>query len=97
MEDRSDKSSLDGGPAFPRTGEGFGDPKYDAPGMSLRDWFTGQALSGLVANPRIEDILRGSVHGDETIGETLSRLCNSYADALLATRTSADQRKKGRE
>lgn len=29
----------DGGPAFPRTGEGFGNPKYDAPGMTLRDHF----------------------------------------------------------
>lgn len=30
-------------PAFPRTGEGFGNPKYDEPGMTLRDWFAGQA------------------------------------------------------
>lgn len=34
----------DGDPAFPRTGEGFGNPKYDAAGMSLRDWFAGQAV-----------------------------------------------------
>jgi hypothetical protein len=25
----------DGGPAFPRVGEGFGNPKYDAAGMGM--------------------------------------------------------------
>ena len=35
--------------AFPRTGEGFGNPMYDAPGMTLRDWFAGQALAGQMA------------------------------------------------
>lgn len=29
----------DGGAAYPRTGEGFGNPHYDTPGMSLRDYF----------------------------------------------------------
>ena len=39
-----DGSALDdGGPAFPRTGEGFGNPRYDAPGMSLRDYFAAHA------------------------------------------------------
>jgi hypothetical protein len=40
----------DGGPAFPRLGEGFGNPNYDTAGMTLRDWFAGQALAGLLAN-----------------------------------------------
>jgi hypothetical protein len=34
----------DNPPAFPRTGEGFGNPCYDEAGMTLRDWFAGQAL-----------------------------------------------------
>lgn len=34
-------------PAFPSTGEGFGNPQYSTMGMTLRDWFAGQALSGL--------------------------------------------------
>jgi len=34
----------DGGPAFPRVGEGVGNPSYDVAGMTLRDWFAGQAL-----------------------------------------------------
>lgn len=54
----------DGGPAFPTNlddefiqipGGGWGRAKeygFEAqPGMSLRDWFAGQALAGLCANP----------------------------------------------
>ena len=37
-------------PAFPRLGEGFGSPKYDEPGMSLLDYFAGQALAGMLAS-----------------------------------------------
>lgn len=33
----------DGGPAFPN--------EHRANGMTLRDWFAGQALAGLLANP----------------------------------------------
>lgn len=42
-------SDIDNPPAFPRTGEGFGNPKYDKPGMTLRDWFAGQAAMGLMS------------------------------------------------
>jgi hypothetical protein len=35
-----------GGPAFPSEGEGHGNPKYHSPGMTLRDWFAGQAIAG---------------------------------------------------
>lgn len=44
----------DGGPAFPRVGEGFGNPLYDAPGMTLRDYFAGQALTGLIAHDIVD-------------------------------------------
>ena len=30
-------------PAFPSVGEGFGDPRHHAPGMSLRDYFAANA------------------------------------------------------
>ena len=36
-----------GGPAFPL-------PSASNPGMSLRDWFAGQALSALAANIRVD-------------------------------------------
>jgi hypothetical protein len=48
----------DGGPAFPQRvhyiGE-KGDPsvEWGSPGMSLRDWFAGQALTGLCANGEV--------------------------------------------
>lgn len=35
----------DGGPAFPCVGEGHGNPFYHTPGMTLLDWFAGQALA----------------------------------------------------
>ena len=38
----------DGGPAFPNLGYNA-DKNYN--GMSLRDWFAGQALAGLLAQP----------------------------------------------
>lgn len=41
--------TIENPPAFPRTGEGVGNPIYDEPGMLLRDWFAGQALMGLLA------------------------------------------------
>ena len=41
----------DGGPAFPYAFEhNDGERGGFAPGMSLRDWFAGQALAGMLAN-----------------------------------------------
>lgn len=44
----------DGGPAFPMPPVGTGDPRDGmaggSNGMSLRDWFAGQALNGLLAS-----------------------------------------------
>lgn len=69
----SARVATDGGPAFPRIGEGFGNPNYDTPGMSLRDWFAGQALSGLLAK-----------YGWETIATAL--IAYEFADAMLVAR-----------
>lgn len=67
----------DGGPAFPsqRLGQD-GLPESEAvDGMSLRDYFAGQALSGLIAHPESGD------NAD-------SQACASYiiADAMIAER-----------
>jgi hypothetical protein len=35
--------------AFPCTGEGFGSELYTQKGMTLRDYFAGQALAGIMA------------------------------------------------
>jgi hypothetical protein len=50
----------DGGPAFPATEypmrvgtydeEGSAIVRVSSPGMSLRDWFAGQALAGIMSN-----------------------------------------------
>ena len=42
----------DGGPAFPMTGEGCHNPLYSQPGMTLRDYFAGQALAGMAVAQR---------------------------------------------
>ena len=71
----------DGGPAFPSEGEGFGNPKYHAPGMSLRDYFAGQALSGMLTQAEAKSIefLPG-------LYKTCAKAAYDIADALLAQR-----------
>lgn len=77
----------DGGLAFPgvryeRTGSLAGKPVYgdvSYSGMTLRDWFAGQALAGLCANP------------DWTSAEVRDAASEAYdyADAMLAVRGDA--------
>lgn len=72
-----------GGPAFP------GQPWPDrvgvyekAPGMTLRDWFAGQALAGIAANSN------GIFIGGEIRHDTpaYARVAYEIADAMLAER-----------
>ena len=52
----TDETKNDGGPAFPSEGEGHGNPQYHSPGMTLRDYFAGQALAGFMsAKPMMFD------------------------------------------
>lgn len=64
----------DGGPAFPQSGAllGFGDFQINT-GRSLRDWFAGMALQGLVTR----------TDGDWTVAPTIAY---QLADAMLAAR-----------
>lgn len=73
----------DGGPAFPHgpLGSSFTGPDgytthqgYPSPGMSLRAYFAGQALAGLLA---------GHKH-DDSDGETVAEDAVGIADALIA-------------
>ena len=63
----------DGGPAFPNNdqhGCAFA-------GMTLRDWFAGQALAGLIANEGMFNDARKMKDGER---------CYKQADAMLAAR-----------
>lgn len=70
----------DGGPAFPHlhnTCQRVNESEM-FPGMTLRDYFAAQALTGLLANP----------DGGSSIGE-VARCAYRYADAMLAARDGA--------
>ena len=71
----------DGGPAFPQwDGHAFtGDPQQLQGGMSLRDWFAGMALQGLLAMC----VERGLKDGDEILA---TEYAYRYAAAMLAER-----------
>lgn len=72
----------DGGPAFPGGSEGKGCFERIAPGMSLRDWFAGQALVGLLSCGTSLEL--GPDEGNDN--NRLSAVVYSVADALLAAR-----------
>jgi hypothetical protein len=63
---------IDGGQAFPVADQGM----HGSYGMSLRDWFAGQALSGVHVDGWLtpEDL------------QALSAWCYAIADAMLAER-----------
>jgi hypothetical protein len=43
----------DGGPAFPFAATDPSNVPMQAQGMALRDWFAGQALAGMCADPNL--------------------------------------------
>lgn len=69
----------DGGPAFPVQDAST----WQAHGMSLRDYFAGQALQGLLANPKLQSqILKtGGAHGGWIEASSFA-----FADAMLEAR-----------
>lgn len=73
----------DGGPAFP-SGVTFGENGAfiyaPQPGMTLREWFAGQALAGMMADPNVE----GS-HAQ------IADCCYAYADAMIVARKRREQ------
>ena len=75
-------SKNDGGPAFPRPSADHGSyGSCEQDGMSLRDWFAGQALTGLLANPNRENNDKWSWHTGSLTGDAYQ-----YADDMLAER-----------
>ncbi|WP_032900969.1 hypothetical protein [Mesorhizobium ciceri] len=64
--------TMDGGPVFPTA-------LSDREGITLRDWFAGQALAGLAANPKSES----------------SALLHAMAAYAIADRMLAERAKAG--
>lgn len=79
-------------PAFPRTAAdpdwGLGTDSFE--GMSLRDWFAGQALAGLCANAEflrnLPAFLRISCRRAEDTDSVTADLAFKYAAAMLTER-----------
>ena len=90
-------SVKDGGQAFPcvfRIGQGEngldGQPvqtpqQHIVLGMSLRDWFAGQVLAGMVAN---HELIQRQIdtHGISQVEAHLARLAYKIADETLTAR-----------
>lgn len=77
----------DGGPAFPRAAI----PPYNssANGMSLRDWFAGQALQGILAGGSNWNSVAGEVMKNEGIWGDVSTtgIAYRFADAMIKARS----------
>lgn len=72
----------DGGTAFPAQDWQAKDNHH--PGMTLRDWFAGQALSGwCAASPFVR---KEPLNMTEAHAESIATGCYRYADAMLKAR-----------
>lgn len=78
----------DGGPAFPANFLSMGNENY---GASLRDYFAGQALAGLLASKdAMESLLKEMDSGEyKTLGEVIGKWTYGYADSLLKERNKS--------
>ena len=74
---------VDNPPAFPTDGRIQHGTVYD--GMSLRDWFAGQAVGSVMHLCTRDTLLPG-----ESIETAFARKAYAIADALLAARTSRE-------
>ena len=75
----------DGGPAYPMVNE-LGVIHYT--GMSLRDYFAGQALTGLYASGDINLTLHEKE--DSPHRSDLAKLCYDVADSMLSARNQTE-------
>ena len=76
----------DGGPAFPQITE-LGDIATTSGGMSLRDWFAGQALAALLSSPAsLASISQIARENNSRAIKVLAEASYEYSDAMLAAR-----------
>lgn len=85
----------DGGPAFPvvaEGGEGSGLHPDRWDGMTLRDYFAGQALAGMIASHDwTKNIALESKRDNVPAVYALSKAAYFAADAMLLARKAGDQ------
>ena len=75
----------DGGPAFPVIGAPNA-PEY-FPGMSIRDYFAGQALAGCLADAEmVNDCFYKSEEAGITLEGGISNWSYKFADAMISAR-----------
>ncbi len=97
----SDTKIDDGGPAFPVAGHcvdasgAYCGDVVNSKGLSLRDWFAGQALAGLLADPcgaTREQCLKHGVDPDSKTAQAqiYAIVAYAYSDAMLAARKEKD-------
>jgi hypothetical protein len=79
----------DGGPAFPVTIGSQNDQYLCGPGMSLRDWFAGQAMNSLIKARDAVSMLNGAP--DFPYEQNLAEACYLLADEMLKARAHSNE------
>ena len=80
---------VDGGPAFPHAEQFRGGIVHPPqPGLSLRDWFAGQAIVGMTASPELMVVVSSGPILDGTAFERMAKRAYQLADALLSARAA---------
>lgn len=80
---------MDNPSAFPQHPSAMvaGERVWGEPGMTLRDWFAGQALAGILANPALSN---PDLTGD-TSSAVFAEVAYDAADAMLAARATVSE------
>lgn len=89
----------DGGPAYPHTNPNWnvnGDRRPEIPGMSLRDWFAGQALAAIggpiaTASPESMEKAARDDGFTGTRGEYTAYRAYVIADSMLQARKEKEE------
>lgn len=78
----------DGGQAFPCAPGGTGEEfEPGAEGMTLRDYFAGQALNGFFSSPAwMKGADAAALKSDAKLADALAEFAYQYADAMIAER-----------
>ncbi len=63
--------------------------RYGCDGMSLRDWFAGQTLAGMLAHPQADYAPFGNPSSGIAGTDMLAREAYRLADAMLAERSKS--------